>query len=373
MGVNKSLTLIACLLLVTAVPSAVAQDDGGQEFDKSVETQEEKTTIEVTRTTEEREDTLTYTFDTTNAKLTVSASTEASPNGSDDGQLDEGDDKDRQMEVSAQLHQILEYRSDDGSDRYNQGDTVKSNWNVSDDSEPQTEEAPNGTIEWQPLEEEQIQSDDGVSGWHIHARGEYPPQTPETVGVDQDPEEVLEEEQRGNFTVDLYTFTHRAEFQGDTVEPTEVVAVVGTDGYAYEGSDTDLALIFETWSSEGPQEDPTEGLTADGEVLGLQTGLEILWEDQATVDNSTSDVHTDLLEETDDTDSNDTEEDASDATSVLVHSYPRAEDKLEHTHTQGGFLTEDESLLSDVDETPALGLGALFATLALAAVVGRRG
>lgn len=375
MGVKRSLTLMACLLLVTAVPSAVAQDDGGQQFDKTVETQDEKVTIEVTRTTEEREDTLTYTFATSDANLTVAASSQAPPNGSDDDQLDQGEDQDRpQLEIGAQLHQILEYRPGNGSEGYTTDAGEKSSWNVSDDSDQHTQDAPNGTLQWQPLQEEEIQSDDGVSGWHIHARAEYPVEPPDTVDVDQDPEDVLEEEREtGNFTVDLYTFTHPAEFQNDTVDPTEVVVVFGTDGYPYEASDSELALIFETWSSEGTPEDPTQGLTAQQEILGLDAGLEILWEDQATVDGSSADVSTDRLEGADDADQNDTQGEQSDASAILVHSYPRAEDRLEHTHTQGGDLDVEGGFLDDVQETPAPGIGLLVATLAAAAGFRRRG
>lgn len=357
--------VLSTLLLLTTVPVALAQDEDEQPYEKSVDTRDHKVTIEVTQTTPEREDTLAYTFDTNNATLVVGAITKVPPGGDDD------EPPAPQMRVEAQLHQLLEYDDADEDGRYTSNDTIVANWNVSEGSEPQTEASPNGTLQWQPLEEENITSDDGVTGWHIQGTARYPLEVDDPLS--QGASTLLEDRERGNFTVHLYTFSHPAEFHGRTLFPTDVLVTIGTEDYPYQENGTKTAVVFETQGTDGVDQGATGEISAEGEILGLDTELSTTWENEAVVDGDPAPVRTDLLDPEAAADGD--EGSGSTATrtnAVLVHSYPRAEQTLSHPHVQSAQFGSDSNLRDKVDETPAPGAAAAALAAGLVALAARR-
>lgn len=339
--------LTALALLIAPLASAqafTAQDEVG-------------TTVEADRA----EITLTNTTNDTTATVTVTLDTAEGLLGTNLSVVDQAQD----LDVNVTLHQLAEYRAGEDEEALTDNATVVSAWNIAEGSENVTAEA-NGTLQWAPLEEENVTADDGeTEGVLITGQAIFPGEQPdlplEEPAVEGQPDLPTLEER--NVTIELVAFGQQATYNGQDVGPLQTLATFHVNDYPYEAEDTDLALVMEANQAVHTINLDDAALKSTETYEGIDVDLAIAWNDEATIDDQGTPV--DATQPTPDEDA--------DADDLVALSYERGE-IVQHAGLIGASLSEmdDDAPSFNTDDVPAPGILAVLTGIAGIALVARR-
>lgn len=349
-NMRTKLTLLLALAMTVAPAMSVAAQQG-EEKQYETDVSEDRATIEITREFDEREATTEITFDTVKGHFETKFDYQNATTESES-----------KLEIA--FHQLVEYRDANDDGRYDADDDVASAWNVANESRDVTESS-NGTLEWRPLSESDVTSDNGTEGTHIHGVAHFP--------TDDPVEGVLRELGQGEnrtFTVDIYVFGQNATYQGTELGPMEVKIDLGVTNYPYTKNGTELALISESKAERELSVDDdvnASEVSVSQEIEDLTVDIAFAWDDQATVDGEMTTVETTVLESESESESDDGEASAS-SERLFAFSYERG-DEIVHDPTLGASTAEDEGFIGRTSDR-ASDVPGLTVWTALIGVVG---
>ncbi len=294
--------------------------------------------------------TVTVTLDTTQGFLATNLST---------------DEQAQDLDVNVTLHQLIEYRANDNATAFTDNATTVSAWNIADESENVSAEA-NGTLQWAPIEEENISADDGdTEGVLITAQAIFPGEQPDLPLPDQDLEQpqlpTLDER---NVTIELVAFGQQATYNGQDVGPLQALVTFHVNDYPYQAEDTSLALVMEANEAIETIDIENEALKSTQTYDDITVDLALAWNNEATINDDATPVEMTQPTPTDD----------ADVGELVALSYDQGE-IVQHNALIGASLAEvdeDDARTFDTDDVPAPGLLAMLAGLTGIALATKR-
>ncbi|MDX1611595.1 MAG: hypothetical protein R3185_04445 [Candidatus Thermoplasmatota archaeon] len=351
---NKGIIVMTALLVAFALPAAAtAQQDGESQYQQNVEVSATEAEITVERAIEDRSAQVVNSLDTTEGLLSVEASAATGASSAE-------------STVKVRLQQLVEYVDEDEDGQYDADEAVKSSWLLSEGSEAQIDGPENGTVQWQALNESDIESADGVDGKHVRGQAIFTTQDPV-----QNLNDLLEGAGNRTFTLDLYMFEAPTTYNGSEILPTQVHVDASVDNYPWAGEGTRLALVTTTEAeSLAQEEEMIHGVETVQTFEGLGVSLSYTWEETATVDDAEEAAHSVVLED-------EVEEDAPEGTSVersLATSYAHGE-AIQHAQLMGAtFHLEEDGFIGSAsqEDIPSVGLIGLLAAAGVSLALARR-
>lgn len=336
----RTITTLAIALALLVAPTAVAQDSG---YETTVT--DDRATIEVERSIDGQIARTSVVFDTSEGVLAAD---------------NEGfDATDHALNLS--LHQILEYEDTNENDRFDGDDKVYSAYRVANASENRTIES-NGTLQWEPLEEGTVQSENGTEGTRVVGQAQFPPADPVEGVLGQ----VAPMENR-TLTVALTVFGQPVTYEGQQLGATEVAVTTHVENYPYRNNGTQPALVSDAHGTPDPTIAPENAtdVRVEKDVEVASVSLAYDWADNATVDDEETPVHAGLftVDEGDD--------------ESLALSYERGDDIVHQASIGAHYEAADDGEIADAardtfDEVPAPAALTALAALAGVAALARR-
>lgn len=273
------------LLLLIAIALPAVADEGDEKREVSVEVTDDKATISLSRENTTIEDGVLIEFDTGSANILVEHEFEE-----ERGEVE----TETESKLEVQFHQLIEHVDENGNGRFDAGEEVVSAWRLSDGSDEPFDPDAGGTVEWRPLQVEDMVSDDGTLGKRITGTAQF--QT--IIGPDLT---SIVPSADAHFGLVLYVFGDFTTLAGATLEPSEVKIDIVINGFPYTREDTAVALIMETsadheFEREGPAGAEDNRVSVDAAAAGRNVDLIFTWEPTAIVDGEDRSVHTTVLE-----------------------------------------------------------------------------
>lgn len=358
----RTMTTLLLALAMTLAPAATVAAQQGEETPYETTVEDDHATITIDHTLGDRSASTEVAFDTDEGAFATAFNYENATS-------------EATSQLAVALHQLVEYEDTNGNGVYDAEDEVASAWKIANASKNVTGTS-NGTLAWQPLEEKNATSDDGMAGTRIVGEARFPAQDP-IAGV---LEQIGQGENR-TFTVDLRVFGQPVTLDGEQLGPMQVQVDLGVTNYPYTANGTQLALVTGTASEQTITVDEGASQVAASKMLEYhQVDLAFAWQDEATVDDEIQPVATTTLEQPSDEDADEAESDSEnddEATTLLAFSYARG-DEIAHGTTIGAHATTlDETAIDrardGLDAVPGVTAWiALVGIASTALVVGRR-
>jgi hypothetical protein len=335
-------TLAAAFVLLVAPAATVAAQDQG--YQATVE--DDRATIEQQRRVAGQDVASSVVFDTGEGALAGEADVPGAA----------------ELRLNVTLHQLVEYR-DAEDDGYDEDAEVLSAYRVANASANATAPS-NGTLQWSPLEERTIESEDGTEGTLITGEATFPPADP----VEGVLGEVAPMENR-TFRVHLAVFDEPVTYEDRELGALEVAVATDVENYPYRSNDTRVALVADAQGTPTPTVDVDEAhrVVAERDAEVVRAGVHHDWAGNATVDDEPAPVDATLvpLEEPEDVDEG------------LALAYDRG-DRVQHAATFGASVASiDGSEVAEAaedaaDAVPGPALLAGLAAIGAAALFARR-
>lgn len=335
-------TLVAAIALLLTPAATVAAQDGGPE----TTVEETRATVEMTRSVAGQEATTSVVFDTAEGQLAAATDVPGLET----------------HRLNLTVHQIVEYKDGDGEGAFDAEDEVVSAYRFSNASANATAPS-NATVQWTPLEERTVETEDGTEGTLVVGEAQFPPADPVEGVLDS----VVGPENR-TLTVQMAVFDERVTYEDRELAPMQVALSIDVENYPYRANGTQLALVAEP---DGAPSVTTQlhgdtRVAAEGEydVADLSVGYD--WADTATVDEEETAVNATTIPA----------DEAEDVSTSLSLSYERG-DAIRHHGLLGADLNAvDEGEITDaardaVDEVPGPGALAVMALVGLTALAHR--
>lgn len=339
-------TILTALALMIAPLGTTLASASPDEVETNVEP--DRAEMILTNTTNETTATVTVTLDTAQGILATNLT---------------ADDQARTLDVNVTLHQLVEYRAHEDEDAFTDNATTVSAWNIAEGSQNATAEA-NGTLEWAPIEEENITADDGeTEGILITGQAIFPGEQPDLPVEDPTGQQLPTLEER-NVTIKLAAFGQHATYNGQDIGPLQAIVAFEVNGFPYEAEDTDLALVMEDNAAVQTVDLDGAAIKTTDSADGLAVDLALDWNEEATVDEQGASIVATQPS---------AHEDA-EADQLVALSYDRGEN-IKHNGLIGASLADsqdDEGRMFDTDDVPAPSLLAALASIATVALVANR-
>lgn len=289
----------------------------------------------------------------------------------------EEEDQDVRYEKSilSRVHQVLEYRDDNGNQRFDEGEPVAGSWYLSAQAEDYAKAGTNSTVTWSPMQVQDIEFG-GKKGKQATARAQF--LGPPAGGLPIPSLPPMQPPPESYFQVDFTVFGDFLEYEETTLDPTEAKIDLNFHNYPFAEERTRLAVVYET-SAKGDLDqvlmDEGPGLTglASTKVLGdRKVTVEWSWKNEVEVDGRQLPVQmSPLITET--VTKKDPQGTQRDARMVYALDYDRG-NQIVHDPLLGVEIQDaDKGGLIDIGKAPGPATWAVLVALAAALVwVGRR-
>lgn len=345
------LIVAAALLFAGLATLTTAQDDDDQddpaevERKVEVETDEEGVSMVFKREDGASEDKVEMKFSVDDATFRTKYETENVT-------------EETELKLSVVFGALAEFQDADGDGAYDDGETLVSAWSLGEGGETELEGAPDleelggdRSIDWGTPEVRDVTAD-GVAGKTIVVAGTF--------------------DGAGAFLLRFHVFGDFVDFQGESLHPTSAKIDIVFRDYPFQEDDTLLALFMETESKAEHEieddhdevEEDEEGVASSAMLDDRNMSLVFTWKGNATVDGDDTTVHTTVLAEKTESESEEGETEEKHEKAFAL-TYARGTNIV---HDPEMFLSSDDGRTIDAKDAP--GAAALVSVLGIVLIAG---